>query len=340
MARLSRTRVRPASAMHGLRWWLRCALALWVGIAAMGPAMAQGAFPSKPVRLVVPYTAGGASDALARYIGVKLGEIWGQQVVVENRPGGGTAIGALAVAHAPPDGYTLLLVNNTHVINQLLMPNLPYDAFKDFTPVTTLATSPYLFLLNPGVPAHNLQEFIALAKSKPGKLNFGTGGIGGLTHLAGELFNSMAGVKISMIHYKGAAPVTNALLSGEIDAYLDTPATTLQFVQTGRLKTIGITGAKRLASLPQVPTVAEAGLPGFDVTLTFGFLGPAGLPPAIVRKLTADINRVLAMPDVDEKLSGLGVTPYPTDSADFTRWLKAEYDKYERVIQTAHIKIE
>ena len=310
-----------------------CALAL--------PAIAgaQADYPNRPIRLIVPYAAGGTSDLLARYIGQKLTDSWGQPVIVDNRPGGGTVIGASAVAKSPPDGYTFLLANNTHVINAHLMASLPYDALKDFTPAATLATSAYLLLLNPSVPANDLRSFLALARSQPGKLNFGTHGVGGLTHLAAELLNSMAGIRLEMVQYKGAGPAMAGILGGEVQVYLDAPATTIPHVQSGKLRAIGITGTERLPTLAQVPTVAEAGLPGFDVTIWYGLLGPAGMPASIVAKLTAEINRVLAQPDVREKLVALGVTPYPSTGDAFSGFMRREHERYGRVIRDARITI-
>jgi len=306
--------------------------------ATVGIASAQGRFPDRPVHLIVPYGAGGTSDLLARYVGQQLGELWGQQMVVENRAGGGTVIGASSVARSQPNGNTLLLTNNTHVINPHLMPSLPYDAIGDFTPVATVATSAYLLLLNPSVPANNLGEFLALAKSRPGKLNFGTHGVGGLTHLAAELLSASAGIKMEMVQYKGAGPALTGILGGEVDVYLDAPATTLPYIRSGKLRAIGISGQSRLSSLPQVPTIAQAGVPDFDVTIWYGLLGPSGIAPAVVQKINADLNAVLALPEVQQKLDGLGVTPFPTTAPEFARWMRSEQDKYGRIVKSAGIK--
>jgi len=297
-------------------------------------------YPSRPVRLVVPYAPGGTSDLLARYVAQKLSEAWSQPVIVENRAGAGTVIGSSGVAKASPDGYTLLMTNNTHVINPQVMASVPYDPLRDFTPIARLASSPYLLLLNPSVPARNLQEYIALAKRQPGKLNFGTGGPAGLTHLGGELFNAMAQVNITMVHYKGAAPLTAAALSGEIDAYLDVPATTRQLVEGGKLRAVGTTGRERVATMPEVPPVAEAGVPGFDVTISYVVLGPAGLPAAVREKIDNEIGRILAQPEVQQRLQSLELTPFPGGSAEVANWLKAEQEKYGKVIKTARIKAE
>lgn len=312
-----------------------CSLAL---ASSFQLAAAQDTFPGKPVHLIVPYGAGGTSDLLARYIGQKLGERWGQQVVVENRAGGGTVIGASAVARSAPDGTTLLLANNTHVINSHLMTDMPYDAINDFTPVATVATSAYLLLLNPSVPAKDMAEFLALAKSQPGKLNFGTHGVGGLTHLAAELLSTTAGIKMQMIQYKGAGPALAGILGNQVDVYLDAPATTLPHIESGKLRPIGISGQTRLSSLPEIPTIAEAGVPGFDVTIWYGLLGPAGIPDSVAQKINADLQAVLSEPEVKERLASLGVTPFPSTRPEFADWMRSEHDKYGQIIQSSGIK--
>jgi tripartite-type tricarboxylate transporter receptor subunit TctC len=319
------------------RVWLGAAASLCAGGSAFA---APGIFPDHAVRVVVPYATGGTSDLIIRYLGPKLTESWGQQVVVENRPGGGTVIGAQAVAHAAPDGYTLLLPNNTHVITPHLLPNLPFDPLRDFTPVATLATSAYLLLLNPKLQARNLQEFIALAKARPGGINFATHGAGGLTHVAAELLNAAAGIKMELVQYKGAGPAMTAVLGGEVDVYLDAPATTLPYIQSGQLRPIGISGRTRLPALPDVPTIAEAGLPDFEVTIWYGLLGPAGLPTAMVQKINTDIAAVLSQPELRMKLDPLGVTPFASSSEQFGRWLRDEYERYGNIIRTANIRLD
>ncbi|MDB5819384.1 MAG: hypothetical protein JWQ11_3024 [Rhizobacter sp.] len=302
---------------------------------AAGPA----GFPDKPVKLIIPYSAGGTSDLLARYIGQLLSQRWGQPLVVDNRAGGGTVIGASAVARSAPDGYTLLLTNNTHVINPHLMARLPYDSLRDFTPVATLATSAYLMLAKPSLPVKTLQDFLALAKARPGVINFGTHGAGGLTHLAAELFDSMAGIRMEMIQYKGAGPALIGILGSEVDVYFDAPATTMAYVTSGKLRPLGISGTERLAALPDVPTISQAGVPGFDVTIWYGLLGPAGMPEPVVSRLNADVAAVLALPEVKDKLDGLGVTPYASTPAKFRQFMTDEYDKYGRIVKSADIKV-
>ncbi|HEX2546969.1 MAG TPA: tripartite tricarboxylate transporter substrate binding protein [Ramlibacter sp.] len=320
---------------------LRRRAALCIAFAtATSFAGAQESWPAHPVKLVVPYAAGGTSDLLARYIAQNLTEAWGQPVLVENRTGAGTVIGSSTVAKAKPDGYTLLMTNNTHVINPLVMASVPYDPLRDFMPLARLASTPYLLLVNPKVPATTVQEYVALARSRPGKLNFGTGGPGGLTHLGGEIFNAQAKTEIAMIHYKGAAPLTAAALSGEIDAYLDAPATTTQLVEQGKLRALAVTGPQRLPTMPQVPTVRESGLPDYDVTITYVVLGPAGLPANVRDRIGNEITRILGRTDVQQKLQSLGLTPAAAGPRDTASWLQGEQEKYGRVVKTARIKVE
>ncbi|HYF16296.1 MAG TPA: tripartite tricarboxylate transporter substrate binding protein [Ramlibacter sp.] len=295
-------------------------------------------FPDKPVRIVLPYPPGGLSDVLARFIGQKLSERWRQQVVVDNRPGGGTVPGASAVQKSAPDGLTLLLHNNTHVINAHLIPNLPYSPIRDFTPVSMLATSAYLMLAKPQLPARTFQEFVALAKAEPSKFNFGTHGPGGLTHVAAEMLNAAAGIRMEIVQYKGAGPALNGILAGDIDVYFDAPATTLQHVQSGRLRALGISGRTRLPSLPQVPTLAEAGVSGYDVTIWYGLLGPAGVPEALVTRINNDVGAVLAQPDVRERLESLGVGAFPLPPASFAQLMRSDDERYGRIIRQANIK--
>lgn len=326
---------------HALQRRAALALALGLSTALIAPlAAAQERWPSQTVKLVVPYAPGGTSDLLARYIAQNLSQAWGGPVVVENRTGAGTVVGSSAVAKAKPDGYTLLMTNNTHVINPLVMASVPYDPLRDFTPVARLASTPYLLLANPKLPARTVQEYIALARSKPGTLNFGTGGPGGLTHLAGEIFNSQAGTDIAMVHYKGAAPLTAAAVAGEIDTYLDAPATTMQWIEQGKLRPLAVTGPQRLPSLPQVPTVRESGLPDFDVTITYVILAPAGLPADVRKRIGDDTLRVLGRPDVQQKLQSLGLTLAPADPQATAQWLQGEQNKYGRVVKAARIKVE
>lgn len=299
-------------------------------------ALAAGQ-PSRAVRFVVPYAVGGTSDVIARYLGQKLTESSPYQLMVDNRPGGGTVIGASAVVHAKEAEPTILVANNTHVISPYLLPSLPYDPVKDFTPVCLLATSDYLLLARPELGITTLQEFIELAKRKPGTINFGTHGVGGLSHLAAEMMCSMAGIKLQMVPYKGAGPALNAILAGEVDVYFDAPATTLPFVSAHKLVPLAISGKHRLAQLPDTPTLAEAGVKNYDVTIWYGLLGPAGMQPALVTGLQDNCARLLRQTDVATRFKSLGATPSFLPSPEFGAFLTRESNKYREIIQNTGI---
>jgi len=305
-----------------------------------GLANAQEAYPSKPIRFIIPFTPGGSTSVLARLIGQKLSESWGQQVIVDNRPGGNTIIGSEALVKSAPDGYTILQVTPFHVTNPHLFPKLPYDPIKDFAPVATLVVSEFVLVLNPGVPANDLRELIALAKSKPGQLNYASTGNGGATHLASEFFNIMAGVKVQHIPYKGTVPALTDVIGGQVQMLFAIPIIAIPHINSGKLKAIAISGEKRWSAIAQVPTFTEAGLPNFDVKAWYGVLAPAETPKEIVNKLSAEIARILALPDIKEKLLGQGMDPFVSTPEQFAALIKADLAKYARIIKAANIKIE
>lgn len=315
-------------------------LVLSLLLAFAGSASAQQGYPNKPIRFIVPYAPGGSTSNVARLIGQKLTEAWGQQVIIDNRPGGNTVIGSEALAKSPPDGYTISLAASTHATIPHLLASLPYDPIKDFTPVATLVTTQLVLVLHPSVPANNLQEFIALAKSKPGQLNFASVGTGSSTHLAGELFNIVAGVKMQQVPYKGTAPALTDLIGGQVQLNFDTPITSIPHIKSGKLKAIAITGKTRLAALPQVPTFAEAGLPNYDFQIWMGVLAPAGTPKEIVNKLNTEIAKILTMPDMKEKLVSQGLDPLISTPDQFAALIKSDMTKFGQVIKTANIKLE
>jgi len=265
-----------------------------------GPGAAQQAYPGKPIRFITPYAPGGATDVIARLVGQKLTESWGQQLLVDNRPGGNTVIGTEALAKSAPDGYTIILVGITHVANPSLI-HTSYDAIKDFAPVATVTSNETILVVHPSVPANTLQEFIALAKSKPGQLNYATSSTGGPTHLPAELFNMLAGVKTQHIPYKGGGPAVTDLVGGQVQMMFAIPSNVVAHVKSGRLKGIVVTGTTRLSALPQVPTFNEAGLPSFDVKNWYGVLAPARTSHTIIDKLSAEIARILTLSDVRER---------------------------------------
>ncbi|MFH1602805.1 MAG: tripartite tricarboxylate transporter substrate binding protein [Pseudomonadota bacterium] len=305
-------------------------------VAAAG--VAQQAYPNKPIRLITPYPPGGTTSHLARIVGEKITANWGQQVLVENRGGGNTIIGVEAAARSAPDGYTLLLVVQTHVIVPNLMPT-PYDPIKDFAPIGTVSKTELTLVLHPSVPANNLQEFIALAKARPGELNYASSGGGTTTHLAAAMFEYRNGVKMQHIPYKGGGPAMTDLLGGQVQAYFQSPLVVMPFVKAGRIKGIAISGDARFPGMPQVPTFSEAGLPGFDLRIWYGILAPAGTPKEIVDKLSAELTRILAMPDVKEKLENQGMAPFISTSTQFGALMAADLARFGQIIKAANIKL-
>jgi len=307
--------------------------------AVAGTTAAQQSYPSKPIRFMTPFVPGGTTTILARLVGQKLTESWGQQVVVDNRPGGNTVIGTEALAKSAPDGYTILLTGSSHTLIPQLQ-TVSYDPIKDFAPVATLAKTETVLVINASVPANNLQEFIALAKSKPGQLNYATPSTGGPLHLATEMFNIMAGTKMQHIAYKGAGQGLIDLIGGQVQLYFITSAAYVPHSKNGKLRAIATTGETRMAALPAVPTFAEAGLPGFDMRTWFGVLAPAGTPKAIIDKLATEIARYLTQPDFKEKLISQGADPFVLTPEQYAALMKADMAKFAKVIKTANIKLD
>ena len=299
------------------------------------------AYPTKAVRFVVPYAAGGSVDPLARLFTAKLTESLGQPMIVDVRPGGNTIIGTEVVAKSAPDGYTFLVMTvPNHVINALLIPNLPYDSFKDFAPVATVAISNYVMLLHPSVPADNLKAFIALAKSKAGQLNYGSVGSAGISQLGAEWFSLMTGIKMQRVPYKGSAPALIDLASGQLQVGFNTPISAIQHIRSRRLKAIAISGEQRMPALADVPTFMEAGVPGFEMNVTFAVLAPAGTPKTPIEKMSSEFGRIVAMPDMREKLALHGMIPLYSTPEQLAAIFKADVAKYSQVIKAANIKNE
>jgi tripartite-type tricarboxylate transporter receptor subunit TctC len=297
-------------------------------------------FPSKPVRIIVPFVAGGGTDQLARVLALKLGDKWGQQVIVDNRPGGNTVIATQATARAAPDGYTIILVNSTFAINTLLSPNLPYDSDKDFATVAGVGASPFLMVANASVPANNFKEMMALMKaSKPGDWNFATVGSTGIGRIAGETFAQQAGVVLQHIPFKGAAEVVSNVVSGNVKFTIDPPSVHVPQIKAGKLKAYAVTGPTRLLLLPDVPTFAEVGMPEYDVHMWYGLLAPGATPKPILNKMSATVMEVLAMPEVQEKLRGLDINPIPYAPDQFASMIKTETAQFARIIKSANIKV-
>ena len=312
-----------------------CALAVAGAIALAPPAGAQGAYPNRPVTMVVPYPAGGSADILARTIGQKLGERLGQPVVIDNRAGAGTAIGAKHVAAAPPDGYTLLMGTVSSQAINPAMNKVGYDPVKDFTPVAPLASIPFVLVAHPSFAGRSVADVIAQAKAKSGELSYASAGLGTSNHLAGELLASAAGIKLLHVPYKGSAPALNDVVAGHLPLMFDLQATALPYVQSGKLKALAVTGRTRSSLLPDVPTVIESGLPGYEVSAWFGVFAPAGLPRPVLDRLNADISAVLQAPEMRKRLQELGAEPEQGSAEAFAKFTRAEATKWSGVLKNA-----
>ena len=326
-------RRRGSGAPRRLLWLFAIALAI------PGAAHAQ-AYPSQPVKLVVPFAPGGATDILARTIGARLADRLGTQVVVENKPGAGTTIGNAIVAQAAPDGYTLLFAPTPFVISQLMYSKLPYDPDKAFTPVTLLAVSPFVLVVHSSVNASTVAELVALAKSSTRTLTFASAGNGTVPHLAGELFRLRTGIELTHVPYKGGGPAITELVGGQTQLMFATPIEVMAQVQAGRLKVLGTTSRTRLATQPDVPTIHESGYPGFEVHAWFGVLAPAGTPKAIVDTLAGEFARAVEMPDVREKLAGQSAQVMLKPGDEYAAFIAAEKTKWDAVVKASGAKID
>ena len=328
--------------MNGFHRRALLAALIWFGATVPATALAQAAtYPNKPIRIIVPFAVGGIADTFGRVIGIKLTEAWGQPVVIENKTGAGGNIGADLVAKSPPDGYTLVIGNNgTHAVNVNLFKTIPFDPIKDFVPVAHIMEAEGLLVVNPAIKANSVREIIELARAQPGQLSYASGGLGTTSHLAGELFKSTA--KVDMVHvpYKGNSPAIADLLSGQTQVSFATMPTVLPHVKTGKLRAIASIGLARTVALPDVPTVAESGLPGFEVSNWIGFFAPAGTPPDIVAKLNTEVQKIMRSPDVQKRLEAEGARFVPTTPAQFTAFQRDELVKWAKIIKDANIKAE
>ena len=305
---------------------------------AAGTAIAQG-YPLKPVRIVVPFAPGGPNDILARVIGQKLTESWGQQVIVENRAGGGTVIGTEVVAKSPPDGYSLLMVSTSHTTNPTLVRKLPFDTLRDLAPVILVANSSNVLLAHPSLPARSVKELIALAKNQPDQVAYGSGGNGTSTHLSGAMLTQMGGVKMIHVPYKGAGPANIALISGQITWMFGNAIPSVPYLKSGRLRALAVTGKLPIPALPGVPTVAET-LPGFEANSWYGVSAQGGTPKDVITKLNQDIGRVLGSSDMRTRLEAEGAEPGGGSPEQFGAFFRAEIEKWARVIRAAGIRLE
>jgi tripartite-type tricarboxylate transporter receptor subunit TctC len=321
------------------RWLNRLALGALSAVFAVG--VSAQTYPTKPIRIVVPFPAGGTTDVLARAAAQKLTETLGQSAVVDNRPGAGGNIGAELVAKAPPDGYTLLMGTvGTHAINPSLYPKMPYDHVRDFAPVILVASVPNVLVINPSLPVNSAQELIAYAKTNPGKLNFASSGNGTSIHLSAELFKAMAGVQITHVPYKGSAPALQDLVGGQVQLMFDNLPSSLALIKAGKLKALAVTSKERAAALPDVPTIAESGLPGFEASSWFGLLAPAGTPQPVIAKVNAEIAKWLATPEAKEKVRGQGANAAGGTPEDFVQFIATETAKWQKVVKESGAKVD
>jgi tripartite-type tricarboxylate transporter receptor subunit TctC len=307
---------------------------------AAGVAAHAQTWPTKPVKIIVPFAAGGPADIYARVIAQKLGESMGQAFIVEDKPGAGSLIGTEAVAKSAPDGYTLLLMSNTHTVNETLVANKPYVLMRDFVGVAPINYSDLVLVAHPSLQVSTLGELLKLAKSKPGKLNYASSGTGTPYHMAGELFKSMAGVHLVHIPYRGSTGARTDLLGGQVDLMFDAVTTMADHAKAGKVKALATTGAQRSSVLPDVPTMSEAGVPGYEATIWLGLLAPKGTPPAIVQRLNEAVTKVTSQPDIRQLWGRQGATPMVMSTAAFDKYIQDDIAKWARVIHAAHITAE
>ncbi|MEQ1515059.1 MAG: tripartite tricarboxylate transporter substrate binding protein [Usitatibacteraceae bacterium] len=313
-------------------------LCIWPVFMAL-PAVAQS-YPDKSVRIIVPFAAGGPADVYARFIGQKLQEALGQTFIIDDRPGGGAIVGTEAAAKAPADGYTLLLMSNTHTVNESLYRDKPYQLLRDFVPVAPINYSDLVLVVHPSVPAANMKELLALARAKPGSLNYASSGPGTPYHMAGELFKAMAGVDIVHVPYKGSAGARTDVIGGQVQMMFDAVTTMAPLVRSGKLRALGTTGTTRTLVLADVPTVAEAGVPGFDATIWLGIMAPAGTPKAIVERLNIEIGKVTNATVVKENWKKQGATPIQMNADQFASYVREDIDKWAKIVKLSGATVE
>ena len=336
-----------ANGVRSLRKWCiwmpvvsSCITLLSAAHAATQPAE-DSTYPARPIRIIVPYAPGGGGDIIVRMIGAKLAEAWNQSVVIDNRAGGSTTVGTDLAAKSAPDGYTILLGTNVNTVNATLVRALPHDFVRDFAPVTQLAAAPNILLVHPSIPARTLRDFIALAKARPGQLNYGSASNGGTGHIAMELLKSAAGIDLVHIPYnKGGGPAMNALLNGEAPVLINQIVAAVPQVKAGRVVALGVTSSQRSSALPEVPTIAEAGVPGFEAIGWFGFFVPAATSRAIVNRLHQQLTQILTLPDVRQRLSSQGAEPVGNSPRELALFVQSEIAKWRKVIEIARIVSE
>jgi len=303
------------------------------------PCLAAG-YPERSIRIVTPYPAASVTDVLARPLGQKLAEAFGQPVVVDNRPGAGGNISGEIVAKSPPDGYTLLIASTAHVVNASLYGKMPYDALRDFAPITIVATSYQLFTSHPSLPVRSVRDVVALARAKPKELNFGSSGIGGTSHLAGELLNALAGIQLTHIPYKGSPQYMIDLLAGRIELAFASVAPGLPHIRAGRIRLLAMTGDKRDPAMPDVPTMSESGVPGYELRSWYGLAGAAGTPAEVVERLRAETTRILALPEIRTIYANAGLAAVSSSPAEFGAYMRTEHERWSKVVKSAGIRAE
>jgi len=317
---------------------LRAVLALL--LLSVSAAASPQAYPARAVKIVVPYGVGGPADIYGRFIGAKLQDALGQPFVVEDRPGGGSIVGTDVVAKSPPDGYTLLMMSNTHTVNETLIPKKPFDLMRDFAPITPVNYSDLIMVIHPSVPAKDLKEFIALARSKPGALNYASSGPGTPYHMAGELFKAMAGVDIVHVPHKGSDQARTAILGGQVQMMFDAITTMAGNARAGKVHALGTTGNRRSPVMPETPTIAEAGVPGYEATIWLGLMAPAGTPRPILERMNLEVNRIVNAPDVKEAWSKQGAVPMSMSVEQFDRFLREDIVKWANVVKLSGAKVD
>lgn len=320
--------------------WGKCAIALAAAlIATAGPVQAQSSnYPTKPIRLIVPFAPGGGTDIMARVVAQKASEAFNQSVVVDNRPGGGGTVGAALAVHAVPDGYTLIMVSGSYGANAAIY-NLPYDPVKDVTPIALIGESGFLLSVHPSLPVKNVKELIAYDKANPGKLNYGSTGTGGITHLASEFFNITAGTHITHVPYKGTGPALNDLLGGQIQLMFGAMPALIPHVKAGRLRGLGVTTRKRNAAIPDIPSISET-VPAYDAVLWYALLGPKGLPKNVVALWNKEVNNIVTSPEMKQRMAAEGLQPAGGPPAHFEEVLNRDVAKWRKVVQVGHIQTE
>jgi tripartite-type tricarboxylate transporter receptor subunit TctC len=322
--------------------WFRTAMRCAVAASLAGAAFCAAAqdYPSKPVRIIVPFAAGGPADVYARFIGQRLQDALGQSFVVDNRPGAGSIIGTDAVAKSAPDGYTLLLMSNTHTVNESLIPNKPFQLMRDFVPVAPINYSDLVLVAKAALPVTNVRELIAAAKAKPGGMSYASSGPGTPYHMAGELFKAMAGVAIVHIPYKGSSGARTDVIGGQVEMMFDAIPTMVEHVKSGKVKALGTTGKTRSTVMPDVPTVDEAGVPGYEATIWLGLLAPKGTPAAVVNRLNAEVVKIVSNPEVRRTWAAQGATPMAMGVDEFTRYMNEDIAKWARIVKISGAKAD